>query len=91
MLDLGSDMHGNGNGVGGNMVKSGRYRGFGSLLEMGMELGGTWGRVGDIEVLEACLKAAWGSIPQERLDSLIRSTPARLQAAIDAEGGAMPY
>ena len=44
--------------------------------------------MGDIEVLEACLKAAWESIPQERLDSLIRSMPTRLQAVIDAEGGA---
>ena len=50
-----------------------------------------WGRVGDIVVLEACLKGVWGSIPQERLDSLIRSMPARLQAVIDAEGGATPY
>ena len=32
-LDLGSDMHGNGNGIGGNMGKSGGCRGFGSLLE----------------------------------------------------------
>ena len=59
--------------------------------DMEAELGETWGRVGDIEVLEACLKAAWESISQERLDSLIRSMPARLQAVIDAEGGATPY
>ena len=45
----------------------------------------------DIEVLEACLKAVWESIPQERLESLIRSMPASLQAVIDAEGGATPY
>ena len=55
-------------------------------MEMGMELGETWGRVGDIEGLEARLKAAWGSILQGWLDCLIKSTPARLQAAIDAEG-----
>lgn len=60
-------------------------------MDMETELGETWGRVGDIEVLEACLKAAWESIPQERLDSLIRGMPARLQAVIDAEGGATPY
>ena len=42
--------------------------------------------MGDIEGLEACLKAACESIPQERLDILIRSMPARLQAVIDAEG-----
>ena len=36
-------------------------------MEMEMELGEIWGRVGDIEVLEACLKAAWGPIPQERM------------------------
>ena len=57
-------------------------------VDMETELGETWGRVGDIEVLEACLKAVWESIP---LDSLIRSMPARLQAVIDAEGGATPY
>ena len=51
-------------------------------LEMGQE----WGYRG----LQACLKAAWESIPQERLDGLIRSIPARLQAVIDAEEGATP-
>ena len=63
----------------------------GTLDGYGNRVGETWGRVGDIEVLEACLKAAWESIPQERLDSLIRGMPARLQAVIDAEGGATPY
>ena len=67
-LDLGSDMHGNGNGVGGNMGKSGRYRGFGSLLE-------------------SCL----GAYPTGADDSLIRNMLARLQAVIDAKGGATPY
>ena len=70
--DLGSDMHGNGNGVGGNMGKSGRYRGFGSLLAS-----------------ESCL--GFYDIPQERLDSLIRNMFDRLQAVIDAKGGATPY
>jgi hypothetical protein len=55
------------------------------------ELGEIWGRVADIGVLEACVTAAWNSIPEERLDSLIRSMPARLQAVIDAEGEAAPY
>ena len=45
----------------------------------------------NLEVLEACLKVVWESISQERLGSLIRSMPARLQAVIDAEGGATPY
>ena len=31
-------------------------------MDMETELGETWGRVGDIEVLQACLKAAWESI-----------------------------
>ena len=37
-------------------------------MEMEMELGEIWGRVGDIEVLEACLpvKAAWGSMTSHR-------------------------
>ena len=47
-------------------------------VDMETELGEAWGRVGDIEALEACLKAAWESIPPERLDSLTRSMPARL-------------
>ena len=33
---------------------------------------------------KACLKAVWESISQERLESLVRSMPARLQAVIDA-------
>ena len=60
-------------------------------LDLETELGEAWGRVGGIEVLEAGLQAVWESIPQERLESLIRSMPARLQAVIDAEGGATPY
>ena len=39
-------------------------------MDIETELGETWGRVGDIEVLEACLEAAWESIPQKRLNSL---------------------
>ena len=60
-------------------------------VDMETELGETWGRVGDIEVLEAYLKAVWEPIPPKRLDSLIRSMPAKLQAVVDAEGGAAPY
>ena len=47
--------------------------------------------VRDIGVLEACLEAAWKSIPQELLDSLIRSMLVRLQAVIGAEGEATTY
>ena len=47
-------------------------------MDMETELGETWGRVGDIEVLEACLNAAWESTSPERLDSLLRSIPAIL-------------
>ena len=53
-------------------------------MHMEMELGETWGRVVDKEVLEAFLKAFWEFIAQERLESLISSMPARLQAVIDA-------
>jgi len=61
-------------------------------MDMETELGEIWGRVGDVEALELCLKAAWERcISEERLEELIRSMPARLQAVIDADGGAIPY
>ena len=55
------------------------------------ELGETWGRIGDIATLEAALTAVWNGIPNERLESLIRSMLERLQAVLDAEGGATKY
>ena len=44
-------------------------------LDMENELGETWGRIGDIATLEAALTAVWYGIPNERLESLIRSMP----------------
>ena len=58
---------------------------------MEVELGQIWGSVSDLEALEAAVKAAWNTISEERLDELIRSMPARLQAVIDADGHATPY
>jgi hypothetical protein len=58
---------------------------------MEVELGQIWGRVSDPEALEAAVKAAWNSITEERLEGLIRSMPARLQAVIDADGHPTPY
>ena len=55
------------------------------------ELGQVWGEVSDFELLEAAVRAAWESISEERLDGLIRSMPARLQAVIDADGSPVPY
>jgi hypothetical protein len=61
-------------------------------MDLETELGEIWGRVGDITMLEQCLKAAWETcISEERLEGLIRSMPARLQAVIDAGGAATPY
>lgn len=60
-------------------------------MDMEMELGETWGRVGNIETLVAVLQVVWKSISEERLNGLISSMPERLQAVIDADGGATPY
>jgi hypothetical protein len=49
-----------------------------------MELGETWGRVGNVDTLQDVLRLVWENIPKERLSSLVRSMPARLQAVIDA-------
>ena len=49
------------------------------------------GRVSGPEALEAAVKAAWDSITEGRLEELIRSMPARLQAVIDADGHPTPY
>ncbi|RPA97112.1 hypothetical protein L873DRAFT_1836523 [Choiromyces venosus 120613-1] len=48
-------------------------------LDMETELGEIWGRI------------VWGTIEGDRMESLIRSMPTRLQAVIDANGGAILY
>ena len=60
-------------------------------LDVETELGETWGRIGDIEILEACLSKTWELIPETRLEALIASMPARLEAVIAAGGGATRY
>jgi transposase len=60
-------------------------------LDLETELGETWGRIATTDFLEASLQATWERIADERLDGLIKSMPARLQAVIDAGGGAPPY
>ncbi|KAG0134798.1 hypothetical protein HOY82DRAFT_481077 [Tuber indicum] len=60
-------------------------------MDMETELGQTWGRIGDIPVLERALSTVWHQIPAERLESLICSMPQRLRAVIDAQGGPTPY
>ncbi|KAF8535801.1 hypothetical protein BDD12DRAFT_750659, partial [Trichophaea hybrida] len=60
-------------------------------MDMETELGNTWGRIGDNPTLEACLTAVWKALPEKWLEDLIRSIPQRLQAVIDAEGGATAY
>ena len=47
-----------------------------------VELGQIWGKVSDMEALEAAVEVAWNTIPEERLEGLIRSRP----ALIDADG-----
>ena len=60
-------------------------------LDMKNELGETWGRIGDMRTLETALNIVWNSIPNERLEALIRTMPQRLQAVIDANGGPTRY
>ena len=60
-------------------------------LDVETELGEIWGRVADIETLEACLKTAWELIVETRLEGLIASMPERLEAVIAAGGGATRY
>lgn len=60
-------------------------------MDMETELGETWGRVGDVQTLQAVLWQVWENIRKERLSSLVQSMPARLQAVIDAQGGATLY
>ena len=47
-------------------------------------IGETWGRISNIPVLQETLSRLWEAIPAERLDSLIRTMPERLQAVINA-------
>ena len=50
-------------------------------------LGQVWGKVSDVETLEAAVKAAWNvTISGERLEGLIGSMPDRRQAVIDVDG-----
>ena len=56
------------------------------------ELGETWGRVGDIPILQRVLNTVWrNGIPTEQLENLIHSMPQRLQTVIDAGGRPTPY
>lgn len=57
------------------------------------ELGEIYGntRFTNVETLKLLLRGAWDNIGIDRLDSLIRSMPQRLQAVIAAEGNATPY
>ena len=41
-----------------------------------VKLGQIWGRVSDLEALEAAVKTAWNTISEELLEELIRSMPA---------------
>ena len=56
-----------------------------------MELDYAWGRVIDLDSLEAAVSGVWNTISEERLDGLTRSMPARLQAVIKAGGYITPY
>jgi len=60
-------------------------------MDIETELGEIWGRISNIPELQETLSRLWKTIPAERLDSLIRSIPERLQAMINAEGGATRY
>lgn len=59
--------------------------------DMEVELGHIWGRCATPEELEGACHQAWDMITPERLENLIRSLPARLQAVIDVNGNATPY
>ncbi|KAI5847629.1 transposable element Tcb1 transposase, partial [Morchella snyderi] len=59
--------------------------------EMESEFGETIRRVEKIEVLTIMLRNAWHNIGVDKLDSLIRSMPRRLEAVIAADGRATPY
>ena len=60
-------------------------------MDIETELGETWGRIGDIPLLQQHVRIIWEQIGVECLNSLIRSMPDRLRAVIAAEGNATPY
>jgi hypothetical protein len=61
-------------------------------MDMETELSEICCRAADAEALKLSLRAVWENcISPERLDCLIRSMPARLQAVINAQGEATPY
>ncbi|KAG0133567.1 hypothetical protein HOY82DRAFT_482620, partial [Tuber indicum] len=60
-------------------------------LDLENKLEETWGRVGDIPILEATLKVVWIAIPNEQREALIRSMPQCLQAVIMADRGPTQY
>jgi hypothetical protein len=60
-------------------------------LDMETELSETWERFGNVKTLQDVIRHVWGNIPKEHLSSLVQSMSARLQAVIDAEGGATLY
>lgn len=60
-----------------------------SIMEC--ELGETWGRIEDLELMRNALKVVWDSITGDTLDRLVKSMPERLQAVIDAKGGPTMY
>jgi len=49
------------------------------------------GGIGNIATLEDALTAVWNGIPNERLESLIRSMREQLEAVLDADAGATKY
>ncbi|KAH0605583.1 uncharacterized protein H6S33_004805 [Morchella sextelata] len=59
--------------------------------EIETDIGEAVGRVEDIEVLKVMLRNAWNNIGIDRLDTLIRNMPRRLEAVIAAGGRATPY
>lgn len=61
------------------------------LAYMECELGETWGRIDNIELMKAALKTVWNRIPVTYMEDLIKSMPDRLQAVIDASERATQY
>jgi len=56
------------------------------------ELGEIWGRAADVGSIAIVLAVCWArGITEERLDALVESIPAGLQAVIDAGGAATEY
>lgn len=55
------------------------------------ELGETFGRIENLELLKIELKNTWYRIGSDRLDNLVRSMPRCLEAVIAAGGNMTPY